>query len=94
MISFHFLLVASDALLSVCPQVLVQDPHRKWNAARAVTSAKSWKKIEAELKHSVRMISEQPDIGFEQLCEKGADEEDQEEEDGLTMDELIARLRM
>ena len=72
-----------------------------WNAARAVTSAKSWKKIEAELKHSVRMISEQPDIGFEQLCEKGAGEEDQEDEElnlngalSIIMDELIAQLRM
>ena len=77
----------------------MQDPHRKWNAARAVTSAKSWKKIEAELKHSVRMISEQPDIGFGQLCEKGANEEDQEDEElnlngalSIIMDN--ARLRM
>ena len=79
----------------------MQDPHRKWNAARAVTSAKSWKKIEAELKHSVRMIIEQPDIGFEQLCKKGANEENQEDEElnlngalSIIMDELIARLRM
>ena len=69
----------------------MQDPHVKLNAALAVTSAKSWKKIEAELKHSVRMISE--------LCEKGANEEDQEDEElnlngafSIIMD--IARLRM
>ena len=77
--------------------MLVQDPYRKWNAARAVTSAKHWKKIQTELKHSVQKISTQPDVGFKQLCEKGAEEVDQEEDelnlDGLTMDQLIARLR-
>ena len=70
--------------------MLVQDPYRKWNAARAVTSAKHWRKIQTELKHSVQIISTQPDAGFALLCEKGPDQED----DGLSMDQLIARLRM
>ena len=78
--------------------MLVQDPYRKLNAARAVTSAKHWKTIQTELKNSVQKISTQPDIGFKQLCEKGADEAVQEDDDlnldGLTMDQLIARLRM
>ena len=61
--------------LTLCFQVLVQDPYRKWNAARAVTSVKHWEKIKAELKHSVKMISEQSDVGFDQLCERSVGEE-------------------
>ena len=64
-------------LLLSCLQVLVQDPYRKWNAARAVTSAKHWEKIKAELKHSVKMISEQSDVGFDQLCQRSVGEEDE-----------------
>ena len=61
--------------LLLCLQVLVQDPYRKWNAARAVTSVKHWEKIKAELKHSVKMISEQADVGFDQLCQRSVGEE-------------------
>ena len=74
-------------------QVLVQDPYRKLNAARAVTSAKHWKTIQTELKHSVQKILTQPDIGFDQLCEKGAGEADPWFV-GLTLGQAIARLRM
>ena len=64
--------------LLLCLQVLVQDPYRKWNAARAVTSVKHWEKIKTELKHSVKMISEQsPDVGFDQLCQRSVGEEDE-----------------
>ena len=65
----------NSIFLLLCLQVLVQDPYRKWNAARAVTSAKHWEKIKAELKHSVKMISEQSDVGFDQLCQRSVGEE-------------------
>ena len=65
----------NSIFLLLCLQVLVQDPYRKWNAARAVTSVKHWEKIKAELKHSVKMISEQSDVGFHQLCQRSVGEE-------------------
>ena len=61
--------------LLLCLQVLVQDPYRKWNAARAVTSVNHWEKIKTELKFSVKMISEQSDVGFDQLCQRSVGEE-------------------
>ena len=67
----------NSIFLLLCLQVLVQDPYRKWNAARAVTSVKHWEKIKAELKHSVKMISEQSDVGFDQLCERSVGEGDE-----------------
>ena len=65
----------NSIFLLLCLQVLVQDPYRKWNAARAVTSVKHWEKIKTELKHSVKMISEQSDVGFDQLCQRSVGEE-------------------
>ena len=92
---YHQLILLPCFNFKILLQVLVQDPYRKWNAARAVTSAKHWKKIQTELKHSVQTISSQPDVGFAQLCKQGADQdEDEFNLDGLTMDQLIARLRM